>query len=92
MRRRTTAVLAGTILGLASVAGLGLRADAEPAADPVPVRSVAEDLDVQRAGEYWACLVLDYVEAGTCLEDPLPDPSQLPSVRQLVYDLTGIEL
>ena len=43
--------------------------------------------DQQR--RYWACLAIDHVEIGACLENPLPDPSGWPHPTDIVEDRVG---
>ena len=65
----TTAVLCGG-LGSAHVAM------ADTGDEPVDIRSTRD--------RYWACVAVDYVEIGTCIENPLPDMSAYPSVPEMV--------
>lgn len=76
-------------LGLAAVAaalaggfGVAGHADAAPVPEPrdVPTAVAVDD-------DYWACLALDYVEVGMCLENPLPDLSEYPTVPDIVNGL-----
>ena len=77
-RRRLTAVaVAAALLG-----GLGtahVAAADSGAEEPVDVRSMKE--------KYWACVAVDHVEIGACIENPFPDMSGYPSVPQLLDQL-----
>lgn len=48
---------------------------------PIDIRSTKD--------RYWACLAVDHVEVGTCIENPLPDLSGYPSVPEIVAGLLG---
>ena len=71
-----------------AIAGLALAALAAPSAQATTGGQSRQA--VATMGDYWACLALDHVEVGTCLENPLPDPSQWPPLQQIIKDLTGI--
>lgn len=77
-RRRLTAAAA---VGVALAFGLGsTTASADPAPQEVP--------QISLTSAYWACLVIEELNVGTCIENPLPDASQLPSIPGLL-DLLG---
>jgi hypothetical protein len=63
----------------AAALGLGTLGAASATADPLPVRSAGTD-------GYIACLAVDGV-AGTCIRNPLPDPSLVPSPGKMIDDL-----
>lgn len=37
---------------------------------------------------YWACLAIDHVEVGACLDNPLPDPREWPTKDEIVDSVT----
>ncbi len=87
--RRTSALIAAGALALGSLGGVAAVAHADDASDTPP--AVQPEVAPMTSG-YWACVALDHVHVGACLENPLPDPSGLPSVRQVLFDLTGIRV
>ena len=74
--RRLTIVATG--MALTAAASLGA---ASARADTAPATALRTD--------YILCTGLDGV-SGACVEDPASTISELPRVRQVVYDLTGI--
>ena len=82
MRRRLVLLLAS--IALASGTFGAVSAHAEPSAPAPTVDSTS--------GRYWACVALNWVDVGTCLRNPLPDPSTVPSVRQVIYDVSGVNV
>lgn len=78
-RRRLGLVAAASTL----VGGFGLAEAATAQSEPV------ERTNVAVSGDYWACLALDYVEVGACLENPLPDMSGYPTVPDTLRGLLG---
>jgi hypothetical protein len=74
-RRRIAAAIA---IAAVACGGLGSAhvAMADTGDAPVDVRSTRD--------RYWACLAVDHVEIGTCVENPLPDMSEYPSVPEMV--------
>ena len=78
-RRRLGLVAAAAALA----GGVGLADHATAELDPV------EPVDVTVSDDYWACLALDYVEVGTCIENPLPDLSGYPTVPDTLRRLLG---
>jgi hypothetical protein len=67
-------------------AGLGsthaAMADTAPSSDaPVDIRSTKD--------RYWACLAVDHVEVGTCIENPLPDLSGYDSLPEIIARILG---
>lgn len=83
MRRRLVLVLAAVAATFGTFGAVTAQAS--------PVDAEAPSVDTT-SKEYWACVAIDHVEVGACLENPLPDPSGLPSVRQAVYDATGVNV
>lgn len=56
-----------------------------PSADAEPV----EPVNVRASERYWACIAVDHVEVGTCLENPLPDLNDHGSLPAIVGGLLG---
>ena len=97
--------LAAAALATALAAGVGAAqiAHADPAVDPGTVDDVTApaealqlpldglgEVDLYSIGQrYWACLAVDGVDFGLCLDNPLPDTSQLPTVPELLGQLGG---
>lgn len=82
MRRRLVLLLASTALASGTFGAIA--AHAEPSVPAPTVNSTS--------GDYWACATLNYVDVGTCVRNPLPDPSTVPSVRQVIYDVSGVNV
>lgn len=76
--RRLALVATGVALTAAASAGIGA-AQADTGTAPITTL---------RSG-YVACAGVDGV-TGVCVEDPFTTISELPRVRQVVYDLTGV--
>ena len=74
--RRLTLAAAGTALAAAASIGAGAAQ-----ADDAPTTALRSD--------YILCTGVDGA-SGVCVEDPASTLRQVPSARQLVYDLTGI--
>ncbi len=85
MRRRLVLVLATVLTALGSFGAVA--AQASPTDDVQP-----PSVSATTSSSYWACIALDHVEIGACLRNPLPDPSGLPSARQVVYDASGVRV
>lgn len=84
MNRRRTALLAAVVAGASLLTPQAL---ADEAGDRPAVGDV---IDVQTAQErYWACVALDHVHVGTCLENPLPDVSGYPTVPDTLRRVLG---
>ena len=47
------------------------------------------DTVTEQQRRYWACLAVDHVEIGACLENPLPDPSGWPHPTDIIEDQVG---
>ena len=81
--RRRLGLVAATAV-IAGGFGVARHATASPAE---PVAPAIEPAAVTVDDDYWACLALDYVDVGMCLENPLPDLSQYPTVPDMLDDL-----
>lgn len=77
-RRLGLVVAAAAVAGGFGVASHATAAPAPPAVEPAAV-TMSDD--------YWACVALDYVDVGMCLENPLPDLSEHRTVPDTVNDL-----
>lgn len=73
-RTRRIGILAVTAFGLGTLGAAG-HAVADPAVE-VPVND-----------EYWACIAIDHVEIGTCVENPLPDLGEAQTIEDVVEAL-----
>lgn len=73
-------------LAAVAVAGAGLALAAAGGASAAPAETVGP---ASVAAGYWACVAIDGVDVGTCLENPLPDLSGVPTVPDTVNGLLG---
>lgn len=88
-RRMLGALVAATsALGVLGVLGAVGHASATPAPTPAPAPHV-DPLTLAVDEEYWACVALDHVEVGTCIENPLPDLSDVDDLEGLLGALLG---
>ncbi len=81
--RRLTVLAASFV---AAAAGIGLAAVPTASAEPAPTPS---PITIQAAERYWACVAVDQVHVGTCLQNPLPDLSGVRTVPDIVGSLLG---
>lgn len=79
----TRSLLLAATLAVTSVL-VAAPAQADPTVPDAPSVSVP-------AG-YWACVAIDHLHLGGCIDNPLPDLSDQPSVRQIVADATGVDV
>lgn len=80
-RRVATVTLAAALVG-----GLG---GAHVAASDSGAGDAVEGVEVRAAKDYWACVAVDHVNVGACVENPFPDLSQYPTVPELLDQLLG---
>lgn len=83
-RRLGLVAAAAALAGGLGLAELSSVANATAGSEPI------EPVDVAVSDDYWACLALDYVEVGTCIENPLPDLSGYPTVPDMLHRLLNV--
>lgn len=86
LRRTALATTAALLVAGGSVAAGVASADTAETVEPT---DVTQSLRLRASERYWACLAIDHVDIGTCVENPLPDLNDYGSVPQIVGSLTG---
>ncbi len=80
-RTRRIALATGTGIAAATIGFFAVpTADAAPA-EPIPTTVTASE---------WACLALGEVDLGLCLDNPIPDTSDWPTVPEILDDVLAI--
>ena len=82
MSRHRIAVAIGVAVLCAGVGSTHAMADTARSSEaPIDINSTKD--------RYWACLAVDHVEVGTCIENPLPDLSGYESLPEIVAGILG---
>ena len=80
-RHRIAAAVAVAALCAGAGSTHAAMADTHSSDAPVDIRSTKD--------RYWACLAVDHVEVGTCIENPLPDLSGYDSLPEIIAGILG---